>query len=43
MKVPKGFAAVPVLFHLSGVAPSVETGGYFYRIIDIADFLMEIN
>lgn len=39
LKIPKGFAAVPVLFHLSGVTSSVETAGYFYRVIDIAVFL----
>ncbi len=38
LKIPKGFAAVPVLFHIGGVASSVETDGYFYRIIDITDF-----
>jgi predicted transcriptional regulator len=39
LKVPRGYAAVPVLFHIGGVAPSVETDGYFYRIIDISNFL----
>ena len=39
LKSPKGFAKVAVLFHLSGVASSVATNSYFYRIIDIADFL----
>ena len=39
LRIPKGFSAVPVLFHIGGVAPSVETGGFFYRVIDIADFL----
>lgn len=39
LKVPRGFAPVPVLFHIGGVAPTVETGGYFYRIINIAEFL----
>lgn len=39
LKVPKGFAVVPVLFHMGGVTPSVETSGYFYRIVDIAEFL----
>jgi hypothetical protein len=39
LKAPKGFAKVAVLFHLSGVASSVATNPYFYRIIDIADFL----
>jgi len=42
LKVPKGFATVPVLFHLGGVASSVETAGYFYRIIDIVGFLEDI-
>ncbi len=39
LKQPKGFAKVAVLFHLSGVASSVATNTYFYRIVDIADFL----
>jgi AAA+ ATPase superfamily predicted ATPase len=39
LKTPKGFAKVAVLFHLSGVASSVATNPYFYRIVDIADFL----
>ena len=42
LKIPRGFASVPVLFHLGGVAASVESNGYFYRIIDIVDFL-EVN
>lgn len=39
LKTPKGFAKVPILFHVSGVAPSVATSSYFYRIVDIVDFL----
>jgi hypothetical protein len=39
LKTPRGYAAVPVLFHIGGVASSVEMEGYFYRIVDIADFL----
>lgn len=39
LKAPKGFAKVAVLLHLSGVASSVATNPYFYRIVDIADFL----
>ncbi|RTK92953.1 MAG: hypothetical protein EKK61_02165 [Rickettsiales bacterium] len=39
LKTPKGFAKVAVLFHLSGVASSVATNPYFYRIVDIVDFL----
>lgn len=39
LKSPKGFAKVAVLVHLSGVSASVATNSYFYRIIDMADFL----
>jgi len=39
LKIPRGYAVVPVLFHIGGVASSVERNGYFYRIIDIADFI----
>lgn len=39
LKTPKGFAKVAVLSHLSVVSSSVETSAYFYRIIDIMDFL----
>ena len=39
LKTPRGFAKVPVLFQLSGVSNSVSTSQYFYRIVDIADFL----
>lgn len=38
-KIPRGYAAVPVLFHIGGVAASVEIGGAFYRVIDIGDFI----
>lgn len=37
--IPHGFALVPVLFHISGVSSAVYDKDYFYRIIDIADFL----
>lgn len=39
LKIPRGYAAIPILFHIGGVAPSVETARYFYRIVDITDFL----
>ena len=39
LKAPKGFAKVAVLFHLSGVVSSVAVNPYFYRIVDIVDFL----
>ena len=37
--IPKGYATVPVLFHLGGVSDNVIMSDYFYRIIDVADFL----
>lgn len=42
LKIPKGFAAVPVLFHIGGVTSAVETAGYFYRTTDITEFLKDI-
>lgn len=39
LKTPKGFAKVAVLFHLSGVSTTVATNPYFYRIVDIVDFI----
>lgn len=39
LKVPRGFATIPVLFHIGGVSTPLATSGYFYRIVDIADFL----
>jgi len=39
LKVPRGFAVIPVLFTIGGVSSNVATSDYFYRIIDISDFL----
>lgn len=39
LKVPRGFASIPVLFYLSGISNAVATSSYFYRTIDIVDFL----
>lgn len=39
LKIPRGFASIPVLFHIGGVTSSLATDGYFYRIIDITDFV----
>ncbi|MBX9621929.1 MAG: hypothetical protein K2X28_07925 [Alphaproteobacteria bacterium] len=36
---PKGYAVVPVLFHVGGVSESVEESRFFYRIVDIGDLL----
>jgi hypothetical protein len=40
LTVPKGYAVVPVLFHISGVSPALEEHRYFYRIIDMQRFLI---
>lgn len=39
LAIPKGYATVPVLFHLSGVSQALEERRYFYRIIDLHDLL----
>lgn len=41
--MPRGFATIPVLFHIGNVSSNVATSDYFYGIIDIADFLKEEN
>ncbi len=37
--VPRDVGVAPVLFHLGGVSDAVFEKNYFYRIIDITDFL----
>jgi hypothetical protein len=39
LATPRGYATVPVLFHLSGVSPALEERRYFYRIIDMQRLL----
>lgn len=39
LEMPRGIAAVPVLFHLGEVAESVYSQRYFYRIIDIGEWV----
>lgn len=41
ISIPRGFAIVPILFHIGGISESVYDKCYFYRIIDITDFLEE--
>lgn len=38
---PRGFSVCPVLLHMGGVADTVLDARYFYRIIDISDFLYD--
>ena len=39
LSIPRGFAIVPVIFHIGGVSEIVYEKNFFYRIIDISDFL----
>jgi AAA+ ATPase superfamily predicted ATPase len=43
LQVPKGFAVIPVLFHIGGVSSNLDTSDYFFRIVDISDFLIKEN
>jgi AAA+ ATPase superfamily predicted ATPase len=36
---PDGFAKIPVLFHLGDVSESVYTNKFFYRVVNIGDYL----
>lgn len=36
-ETPKGFAVVPVLFHLGPISDALLSSTYFYRIVDLAD------
>jgi hypothetical protein len=37
--LPRGYALVPVLFHVGGVSAAVLEQRFFYRIVDVSDFL----
>lgn len=37
--IPRGYGIAPVLVHMSGVSDQVHDSLYFYKIIDISDFL----
>lgn len=39
LSFPKGYAVCPILFHFNGVSDPVIDARYFYRIIDLNDFL----
>lgn len=41
LKLPKGFAASPVLFYLGELSETIVTSNFFYRLVDIASFLEE--
>jgi AAA+ ATPase superfamily predicted ATPase len=37
--IPHGFAKLPVLIHVNGIAPEVEESGFFSRIIDFGSLM----
>ncbi len=39
--VPRGFSCVPVLIHVNGVSDAVIDAGYFHKIIDFSQLLIE--
>lgn len=39
LSIPRGYAATPVLFYLGQVSEKVYDERYFYRMVDISDFL----
>lgn len=39
LAVPRGFGVAPVLIHVGGVQDALATSQYFYRILDLEDFL----
>lgn len=39
LSIPRGYAAVPVLFHLGGLSDGVIDRQYFYRTIDLGSFI----
>lgn len=40
LSIPRGFSISPVLFHFGGVSDAVLDSQFFYRIIDINDFIL---
>ncbi len=42
LSIPKGFSICPVLFHFGGISDGIIDSQFFYRIIDINDFLDKI-
>ncbi len=41
LKVPRGWAILPILIHVNGVHASVEESGFYYKIIDFGNLLNE--
>jgi len=41
LKIPKGFATIPILIHVNGVTRAVEESGFFSQIVDFSENLTE--
>lgn len=41
LKFPKGYAVIPVLFHIGGVADKIIDQQFFYRIVDLVSLLRD--
>lgn len=41
LSIPKGYSICPVLFHSNGVSDSILDSRFFYKIIDMNDFLID--
>jgi AAA+ ATPase superfamily predicted ATPase len=39
LSIPRGFAVVPVIFHIGGMSEVIYEKNFFYKTIDISDFL----
>lgn len=39
LQVPRGFGKAVALFHISGVSPKIEENPFFYRVVDLRDWL----
>ena len=39
ISAPKGFSKIPILFHLGEVSSGVYDANFFYKIINISDYL----
>ena len=39
LNVPKGFAVLPVLIHVNGVAQAVQDSEFFANVIDFSELL----
>lgn len=39
LQLPRGCGMAPVLFHINGACPSLEKSSFFYKVIDLREYL----